>query len=74
MILGQLPDFQVCWCIQGLRVGELGSDGAHIYWLLLLIVLPLSLTIWLSLVFAGLGDSVWSLPLLSLGSGLLVGL
>ena len=48
-------------------VGESGSDDAHVYWLLLLKVLCLPLTIWLSLVFAGLGDSVWSLPLLSLG-------
>ena len=29
--------------------------------------LCLPFAIWLSLVFAGLGDSVWSLPLLSLG-------
>ena len=47
-------------------VGELGFDDAHIYWLLLLMVLHLPLTIWLSLVLVGLGDSVWSLPLLSL--------
>lgn len=44
---------------------ELGSDDAHIYWLLLLMVLILPLTIWLSLVFALL-NFVWSLPLLSL--------
>jgi hypothetical protein len=43
-------------------VGELGSDDAHVYWLLLVMVLNLPLTIWLSLVFAGLGDSVWYLP------------
>ena len=48
-------------------VGELGSDDANIHWLLLLMVLRLSLTIWLPLVFAGLGDCVWSLPLLFLG-------
>ena len=48
-------------------VGELGSDDVHVYWLLLLMVLCLSLDLWLFLVFAGLGDSVWSLPLLSLG-------
>jgi hypothetical protein len=38
-------------------VGELGFDDAHIYWLLLPMVLHLPLTIWLSLVFAGLCDS-----------------
>ena len=48
-------------------VGELGSDDAHVYWLLLLMVLCLPLAILLSLMFAGLGDSVWSLSLLSLG-------
>ena len=48
-------------------VGELGSDDAHVYWLLLLMVLHLSPVTWSSLVFAGLNDSVWSLPLLSLG-------
>ena len=47
-------------------IGKLGSDDAHIYWLLLLMVLCLPLTIWLSLVFVGLGDSVWSFPLFSL--------
>ena len=46
-------------------VGELGSDDVHIYWLLMLMVLHLPLTIWLSLVFALL-NFVWSLPLLSL--------
>lgn len=35
--------------------------------LVLLNVLCLPLAIWLSLVFAGLGVSVWTLPLLSLG-------
>jgi hypothetical protein len=48
-------------------VGELGSDDAHVFWLLLLKVLCLPLTICISLVFVGLGDSVWSLPLLYLG-------
>jgi hypothetical protein len=43
-------------------VGELGSDDAHLYRLLLLMVL----SFWLSPVFVGLGDSVWCLPLLSL--------
>ena len=35
-------------------VGELGSDDALVYWLLLLMVLCLPLAIWLTLVFAGL--------------------
>lgn len=48
-------------------MGEPGSDDAKVYWLLLLMILCLPLTICLSLVFAGLGVSVWSLPLLSLG-------
>jgi hypothetical protein len=48
-------------------VGELGSDDAYTYWLLLLMVLCLPHSIWLSLVFVGLDDFVWSLPLLSLG-------
>jgi hypothetical protein len=48
-------------------VGELGFDDFHIYWLLLLMILCLPLTIWISLVFVGLGDSVWNLPLLSMG-------
>jgi hypothetical protein len=48
-------------------VGELGSDDAHVYWLLLLMVLCLPLVIWISLVFVGLGDSVCSLSILSLG-------
>ena len=47
-------------------VKELGFDDAHVYLLLLLMVLCLSLTIWLSLVFAGLGVSVWSLSFVSL--------
>ena len=47
-------------------MGELGSDDAKVYWLLLCIVLCLFLTIWLFLVFAGLDDSAWSLSLLSL--------
>lgn len=37
-------------------VEELSSDDAHVYWLLLLMVLCLSLTMWLSLVFVALGD------------------
>jgi hypothetical protein len=44
-------------------MGELGSDDAHVYWLLLLIVLYLPFAIWISLVFVDLGD--WSLPLLT---------
>lgn len=43
-------------------VGELGFDGAKVYWLLLLMVLCLPLTIWLFLVLTDLGVSVWSLP------------
>ena len=41
-------------------VGELCSDDAHIYWLLLLMVLHLPFTIWLSLVFVGLSDCLES--------------
>ena len=37
-------------------VGEVGSDDAHVYWLLLLMVLFLSPTICVSLVFASLGN------------------
>ena len=56
-------------------VGELGSDDAHIYWFLLLMVLCLPLAIWLSLVFAGQSVSVWSLLLGPwVASDLLVGL
>jgi len=52
----------------GLAVlGELGSDDAYVYWRLLLMALGLPLAIWLSLLSAGLGDSDWSLPFLSLG-------
>ena len=49
-------------------VGELGSDGTKVYWLLLIMALSLPLAIWLSLVLAGLGVSVWSLPPVSVGS------
>jgi hypothetical protein len=48
-------------------VGELGSDDAHAFWLLLLMVLCLPFTIWISLVFVVLGDCMCSLPLFSLG-------
>ena len=48
-------------------VEELGSDDIHIFWLLLLMVLHLPLTFWLSLLFSGLDDTVCSLHLLSLG-------
>jgi hypothetical protein len=41
-------------------VGELYSDDAHIFWLLLLMVLHLPFTIWISLVFVGLGDCLES--------------
>jgi hypothetical protein len=37
-------------------VGELGSGDAHIFWLLLFMVLCLPFTIWISLVFIELGD------------------
>jgi hypothetical protein len=37
-------------------VGELGSDDAHVIWLLLLMVLCLPFAIWISLVFVDLGD------------------
>jgi hypothetical protein len=37
-------------------VRELGSDDAHVFWFLLLMVLHLPFTIWISLVFVGLGD------------------
>ena len=47
-------------------VGDLGSDGAKVYWCLLLIILCLPLAIWLSLVLTDLDASVCSLPLLSL--------
>ena len=48
-------------------LGLLGFDDTHVYWLLLFMVVCLPLNMWLSLVFAGLGVSVWSQPLLSLG-------
>ena len=35
-------------------IGELGSDEANLPWFLLLMFFPLPLTIWLSLVLAGL--------------------
>jgi hypothetical protein len=41
-------------------VGELASDDAHIFWLLLLMVLHLCLAIWISLVFVDLGDCMES--------------
>jgi hypothetical protein len=37
-------------------VGELDSDDAHMFWLLLLLVLCLPFIIWISLVFVSLGD------------------
>lgn len=49
-------------------VGDLGTGDAHMYWFLLLMVLYMPLPSWLSLVFAGLVVSIWSLLLLlSLG-------
>jgi hypothetical protein len=41
-------------------VGELGADDAHLFWLLLLMVLCLTFTIWISLVFVDLGDCMES--------------
>lgn len=43
-------------------VGELGSDGAKLYWLLLIMFLRFSFAISLSLVLTGLGVSDWSRP------------
>ena len=48
-------------------VGELSSDGAKVYWLLLFMAVLLPLDVRLSLVLTGLGVSVWSLPPVSLG-------
>ena len=50
-------------------VGEQGSDDAHVFWLLLLMVLYLPFTIWLSLVFVDMGDCMESA---SFGPGLLL--
>ena len=41
-------------------VRELGSDDAHVYWLLLLMFLCLPLAMRISLMFVGLGDSMES--------------
>ena len=41
-------------------VGKLGSDNSHVFWLLLLMVLPLPFAICITLVFAGLGDCMES--------------
>ena len=41
-------------------LGELGSDVAQVYWLVLLMALHLPFTIWISLVFVGLGDCLES--------------
>ena len=61
--LGQDHAFQVYWVYSGLAVvGKMDSYGFKVYWLLLLMILHLPLTIWLSLVLSGLGVSVWSLP------------
>ena len=49
-------------------VGELGSDDAHIFWLLLLMVLCLLFAIWISLKFVDLGDCM---EFASFASGLL---
>jgi hypothetical protein len=39
-------------------VGELSSDDAHIFWLLLFMALCVPFAIWISLVFVGLGDCI----------------
>ena len=41
-------------------LGELGSDDAQVFWLLLLMVLCLPFAIWISLVFVALGDCLES--------------
>lgn len=43
-------------------LGELGSNGAILHWLLLIMFLHLPFAIWLSLVLAGLGVPCWSRP------------
>jgi hypothetical protein len=43
-------------------VGELGSDDAHTFWLLLLMDLCLLFVIWISLLFVDLGDYMDSAP------------
>ena len=48
-------------------LGELGSVGAKIYWLLLLFVLHFALAIWLFLVLTGLSVFVWSLSPVPVG-------
>ena len=47
-------------------LGEMDSDCVKVFWILLLMVLHLSLTILLSLVLTGLVVSVWGTLLLSL--------
>ena len=49
---------------RGLAVVELGSDGAKLYWLLLVMFLFLPFAIWLSLLLTGLGVSDWSRPVI----------
>jgi len=44
-------------------VGEMGSEGAILHWLLLIIFLPLPLAVWLPLVFADLVDPGSSKPM-----------
>ena len=41
-------------------VGELGSDDDHVFWLLLLMVLCLPFTLWISLELFGLDNCVES--------------
>ena len=45
-------------------MGELGSDNAELYWVLLLMIMCLPLAIWLSLVLAGLPVSDGGLSVL----------
>ena len=45
---------------------ELFSDDAHVFWLLLFMVLHLPFAIWVSLVFVGLGDCLESASFVSL--------
>ena len=56
-------------------VGELGSDDAHVFWILLCMVLCLPFDIWISVVFVDLNDCMESGSFFSLVAfSLLVGL
>jgi hypothetical protein len=41
-------------------VEEPGSDDAHVFWFLLLMILCLPFAIWIFLMFVGLGDCIES--------------